>query len=326
MARQSRTAAARRSAAARRTDTDDPSRSRDRALRVLFQADIRGVAPSVTLSRLDGDPAARALLDERDVLSEDEPVLPDPGAGPHTSPASAPDPADGPTGAMPAAGPGSGRRVPGRVERWSDDPAADQPAGVGASGWSDTAPATEVAPLDGFTRSLVLGVEEHRTEVEALISSFARRWAISRMPVVDRNVLRLATYELLYEPTPPAVVLDEAIGLAKRMSTDDSGRFVNGVLESIRQQLASQGPSGAQSEQDAEPADSAQAAPDAEPAEHAGPQPAADPEAELEQPTVDVEPAVREGAPGDGDGDIDDPAVDDSAPDQAADAGHRDAS
>ncbi len=221
MARQRRTAAARRAAAARRTDTEDPSRSRERALRVLFQADVRGVAPSVTLARLDADPAARTLLDERDVLTEGDAVLPEPiggvdvGTG-HDRPASSREQAPVAANGAPS-GPGGGAR---------------------ASGWSDSPATSEVEPLDGFTRSLVLGVEHHRTEVEGLITRYARRWAISRMPVVDRNVLRLATYELLHEPTPPAVVLDEAIDLAKRLSTDDSGRFVNGVLESIRQQLA----------------------------------------------------------------------------------------
>lgn len=92
--------------------------------------------------------------------------------------------------------------------------------------------------VDAFARSLVLGVAEHREEIDALIARFARRWAISRMPVVDRTVLRLATYELLYERTSPAVVIDEAIGLAKALSTDDSGRYVNGVLESVRRAIA----------------------------------------------------------------------------------------
>ena len=233
MARQNRTAAARRSAAARRTDTDDPARSRERALRVLFQADVRGVAPSVTLARVAGDPAALALLDERDVLTDGEPVLPEP-----TFDATAADTA----AARSAAASTSASRSAATDTPRSRSAAARTSAsgeGAGASGWSsDVSSGVEVAPLDGFTRALVQGVEEHRTEVEQLIARYARRWAISRMPVVDRNVLRLATYELLFEPTPAAVVMDEAIGLAKRMSTDDSGRFVNGVLESIRQQLA----------------------------------------------------------------------------------------
>jgi transcription antitermination factor NusB len=194
----------RRPATPRRTDTSDPSWSRERALRILFQADLRGVEPSVTLARVDADDDARALLDERDNLSDEAPILPDQeeSAGGH------------------------------------DDL---RPA---SSGWSEVA-RTGVAPIDGFTRSLVLGVERDRVEVEGLITRYSRRWAISRMPVVDRNVLRLATYELLHEPTPPAVVLDEAIGLAKRMSTEDSGRFVNGVLESIRQDIVRSRAAGA---------------------------------------------------------------------------------
>ena len=273
MARQRRSAAARRAAAARRTDTKDPSRSRERALRVLFQADVRGVAPSVTLARLDGDPAARALLDERDVLTDGEPVLPDPSGS--ASAATAGGTATG--GATGAAGPGTSE-------------------GSGASGWTDSPVATEVEPLDGFTRALVRGVEDNRAEVEGLISRYARRWAISRMPVVDRNVLRLATYELLHEPTPPAVVLDEAIDLAKRLSTDDSGRFVNGVLESIRQQLAEQ----AASEQAAEQPDAASQDPDTR---ADAPQPDAasqDPDTRADAPRPDAasqDPDTRADAP-----------------------------
>jgi N utilization substance protein B len=202
----------------RRTDTADPAWSRERALRILFQADLRGVEPSVTLARVDGDAAARSLLDEHDCLADEEPILPV-SAGPGGASDVASTRAGSPAGIS-----GAGRRE------------EDEPVRPSASGWSEVA-STDVAALDGFTRSLVLGVEREREQVEALISRYARRWAISRMPVVDRNVLRLATYELLYEPTPPAVVLNEAIGLAKRLSTDDSGRFVNGVLESIRQEI-----------------------------------------------------------------------------------------
>ena len=60
------------------------------------------------------------------------------------------------------------------------------------------------------------------------------------MPVVDRTVLRMATYELLFEQTSPAVVINEAVELAKALSTDDSGRYVNGVLESVRKEIARQ--------------------------------------------------------------------------------------
>lgn len=189
----------------RRTDTADPSRSRERALRVLFQADLRGVAPSVTLERLARDPAARELLDEPDSLTDEVVIVPPPSA---------------------------------ELEVSAEPPVGAHHGGPDASGWSEAPTHTEPPDLDGFTRALVEGVEAHRAVIEELISRYSRRWAIPRMPVVDRNVLRLATYELLHEPTPPAVVIDEAIDLAKRLSTDDSGRFVNGVLESIRRDIA----------------------------------------------------------------------------------------
>lgn len=236
----------RRAPTPRRTDTSDPSRSRERALRVLFQADLRGVAPSVTLERMDRDPAARSLLDERDSLTEEVPIVPPPEV------ANAASPARPPRDASTAASEGPREQArrdtspsgPGAYPRSSVDTSADSAdtapsaAGAGrASGWTETPVRTSPLALDGFTRALVLGVESHRTAIEDLITRYSRRWAISRMPVVDRNVLRLATYELLHEPTPEAVVIDEAIDLAKRLSTDDSGRFVNGVLESIRKEL-----------------------------------------------------------------------------------------
>lgn len=154
----------------RRTDTSDPRRSRQRALRLLYQADLRGISPQETLDRFDADPRSRSMLDDSDVH-----------------------------GAL----------------------------------TDDSVPPT----IDGFARKLVLGVAEHREEVDALIARFARRWTIQRMPVVDRTVLRLATYELLHEETPPAVVIDEAVNAAKMLSTDDSGRYVNGVLESVRKDV-----------------------------------------------------------------------------------------
>jgi transcription antitermination protein NusB len=98
----------------------------------------------------------------------------------------------------------------------------------------------DLAPgIDGFTRTLVLGVAEHQTAIDELVGRYARRWQVHRMPVVDRNVLRLATYELVYQDTSAAVVINEAVNLAKSLSTEDSGRYVNGVLESIRKHVAS---------------------------------------------------------------------------------------
>ena len=82
-----------------------------------------------------------------------------------------------------------------------------------------------------YARVLVEGVQERQSEIDQLIAQYADRWAIDRMPVVDRTVLRIAVYELLRaEDVPVAVAINEAVDLAKSLSTDDSGRFVNGVL------------------------------------------------------------------------------------------------
>jgi N utilization substance protein B len=85
-----------------------------------------------------------------------------------------------------------------------------------------------------FVVGLVLGVASREPELDALIARYAIDWTLDRMPVVDRTLLRLATYELLGHPdVPTAVVISEAVELAKQYSTEESGRFVNGVLASI---------------------------------------------------------------------------------------------
>lgn len=81
---------------------------------------------------------------------------------------------------------------------------------------------------------LIVGVEEHREELDAAIVAHAKGWALERMPALDRAILRLGIYELSYRvEIPLAVVIDEAVELAKRFSTDDSGKFVNGVLAAV---------------------------------------------------------------------------------------------
>ncbi len=95
-----------------------------------------------------------------------------------------------------------------------------------------------VPPIDERTRALVTGFVESRPQVDPLIARFARGWQLSRMPAVDRTILRLATHELMTGATAPAIVIDEAVEFAKEWSTGDSGRYINGVLESIRQHLA----------------------------------------------------------------------------------------
>jgi N utilization substance protein B len=97
--------------------------------------------------------------------------------------------------------------------------------------------ALPVAP-DPLASLLVEGVEDRREEIDALLTDHARGWTLERMPVIDRTVLRIATYELIDRPdVPTAVVIDEAVELAKRFSTDDSGRFVNGMLSAIAKKV-----------------------------------------------------------------------------------------
>ncbi len=87
---------------------------------------------------------------------------------------------------------------------------------------------------DDFCRSLVLGVEEHLDAIDATLSDVSEHWAVSRMPVVDRNILRLSTYEILNVPEVPAsVAINEAVELAKTFGGEDSSKFVNGVLGRI---------------------------------------------------------------------------------------------
>ena len=86
-----------------------------------------------------------------------------------------------------------------------------------------------------FARELILGTWTHRSRLDAHITEAAENWDLHRMATVDRNILRLASYELLFlDDVPPKVAINEAIDLAKRYSTADSGAFVNGVLDRIR--------------------------------------------------------------------------------------------
>ena len=88
-----------------------------------------------------------------------------------------------------------------------------------------------------FARELVEGVLEHLQEIDGCIRSVAENWDMGRMAVVDRNVLRLGTYELVYRPDIPGkVTINEAVDLAKRYGTAESGTFVNGILDRIMSQ------------------------------------------------------------------------------------------
>jgi N utilization substance protein B len=94
-------------------------------------------------------------------------------------------------------------------------------------------------PLNEYTITLVEGIAANRVRVDEILAQYAEGWTLERMPGVDRAVLRIGVYELLWCPdVPDAVAIDEAVELAKSLSTDDSPRFVNGVLAQISRDRA----------------------------------------------------------------------------------------
>jgi len=85
-----------------------------------------------------------------------------------------------------------------------------------------------------FSLVLAKGVYENKDAIDTIISKYAKNWQIERMPIIDRNILRLATFELIFaDDIPPKVSINEAIEMAKRYGDKDSGKFVNGVLDKI---------------------------------------------------------------------------------------------
>ncbi len=93
-----------------------------------------------------------------------------------------------------------------------------------------------------FAKELVVGVATERTEIDRRITEVAHRWRIERMAAVDRNVLRLAAWEIVFAGTPREVVIDEAVELARRFGDDASPRFVNGVLDALARAAAGEAP------------------------------------------------------------------------------------
>jgi transcription antitermination protein NusB len=86
-------------------------------------------------------------------------------------------------------------------------------------------------PVPAYAAELVTGVQAHRPRIDELLSRHSHGWALERMPAVDRNILRIGVYELLWQDdVPDAVAIDEAVQLAKDLSTDESPAFVNGLL------------------------------------------------------------------------------------------------
>lgn len=89
-----------------------------------------------------------------------------------------------------------------------------------------------------FATSLIRGVVQHKEEIDRTISEHALNWDIDRIVPVDRNVLRLALYELAFRPDiPPVVTINEAVDIAKKFGTAESGKFVNGILDTVRAKL-----------------------------------------------------------------------------------------
>jgi N utilization substance protein B len=100
------------------------------------------------------------------------------------------------------------------------------------------APTTEELATRLFADKLIRGVLEHREELDNQIKQRAENWDLHRMAVVDRNILRLAIYEMLHrDDIPPVVSINEAVDIAKKFSTEDSGKFVNGILDKIKGEL-----------------------------------------------------------------------------------------
>lgn len=114
----------------------------------------------------------------------------------------------------------------------------DAPAKVQELFWSNNRPPKKDDPLDGAANSLFRGTVEAIEEIDLRIRTAAQHWRPERMAAVDRNVLRLGTYELLHRrKTPPPVVINEALEIARKFSGEDSVQFINGLLDNIRKEI-----------------------------------------------------------------------------------------
>lgn len=112
------------------------------------------------------------------------------------------------------------------------------PDGVEAALTSFWGLQTPARKRNGFTEELVRGIIGHIEPVDIKIKSYAENWKFNRIAVVDRSILRLAIYELLFrEDIPPVVSINEALELAKKYSTEDSSRFINGILDRVKEDL-----------------------------------------------------------------------------------------
>ena len=127
-------------------------------------------------------------------------------------------------------------------EFWSTQRAAAIAEEKGPATWGQPVelppPTAEEAEVRLFAEPLIRGVLEHRNDVDEQIKKHARNWEFHRIAAVDRNIMRLAIYEMLFrEDIPPIVSINEAVDIAKKFSTQDSGKFVNGILDKIKGEL-----------------------------------------------------------------------------------------
>ncbi|MBZ5578046.1 MAG: transcription antitermination factor NusB [Acidobacteriia bacterium] len=112
-----------------------------------------------------------------------------------------------------------------------------QPVDEAINAFYETLFAEEHPERDPFAAELVNGTIQHIEEVDERIRRHAEHWRMERMPAVDRNILRLAVYELMHGLTPAAVAIDEALELARKFSSEESVQFVNGVLDAVHREL-----------------------------------------------------------------------------------------
>jgi N utilization substance protein B len=125
---------------------------------------------------------------------------------------------------------------------WNSQRAAALEEEKGAARWGETAelppPTAEEAEARLFAEPLIRGVIEHRDAIDEHIKKHTRNWDFHRIAAVDRNVMRLAIFEMLHrEDIPPVVSINEAVDIAKKFSTQDSGKFVNGILDQVRAEV-----------------------------------------------------------------------------------------
>ena len=125
---------------------------------------------------------------------------------------------------------------------WASQRTAALAEEKGPATWGETVelppPTAEESAMRLFAEPLIRGVIEHRNAIDEQIKHHAKNWELHRMAAVDRNVLRLAIYEMLHrEDIPPVVSINEAVDIAKKFSTEDSGKFVNGILDKIKGEL-----------------------------------------------------------------------------------------